>query len=171
MTLSKFLGSLPIESASEITFDLILEKHPTLEEVLSLTKEELASIGSDSKKSIGLSRATKIWDSLHSDYILSLLKYKDLWVKKEEPVILSSDTQNFFYGKRVCFTGTAPVPRKELTSLLKGVGAIVKDSVTKDLDYLLIEDVNSQSSKAQNARKNNIPIMTYIEAMPLIKKG
>ena len=170
-TLAKFLGALPIECASEITFNLITEKYPTLSEILSLTPEQIAVIGSDSKKSIGESRAQKIYNSLHSEYIQNILQQKGRWVS-EEPTstieIHSISKDNFFSGKKVCFTGTAPVPRKELTQLLKDVGAIVKDSVTKDLDYLLIEDINSESSKAKSARKNNVTIIPYDVAMNYI---
>lgn len=168
-TLAKFLGALPIEGASEITFNLITSEYPTLSEILALSPEQIASIGADSGKSIGESRALKIHNALHSEYLQKILLHKDLWVS-ETPHSKDSEPKKtgFFANKKVCFTGTAPVPRKELTQLLKNAGALVKDSVTKDLDYLLIEDINSNSSKAQNARKNNIPIIPYDEAMKYI---
>ena len=64
-------------------------------------------------------------------------------------------------GQKICFTGTAPIGRKELTALLISKGYDVKDSITKDLDILLCEDINGNSSKLVKARKLDIKIMSY----------
>ena len=66
-------------------------------------------------------------------------------------------------GLKICFTGTAPISRKELTELLLSKGYNVKDSITKDLDILLCEDPNGSSSKLVKARKNGIKIISYSE--------
>jgi DNA ligase (NAD+) len=65
----------------------------------------------------------------------------------------------------ICFTGScAGFTRKELTEKCQGKYD-VKDSVTKDLDYLACADPNSGSSKLQKAMKNGTKIISYTELL------
>ena len=54
-------------------------------------------------------------------------------------------------GKSFCFTGALSKPRKELEKLVDEHGGSVLSGVTKDLDYLVMEDPFSGSSKAEKA--------------------
>ena len=65
----------------------------------------------------------------------------------------------------ICFTGAClGFTRKELTEKCQGKYD-VKDSVTKDLDYLACADPNSGSSKLQKAAKNGTKIISYDELL------
>ena len=62
-------------------------------------------------------------------------------------------------GMTVCFTGD-PVPSKhELGGRAIAAGLMVKDSVTKKLDLLVVDEPRSNSNKAQKARAQNTRIM------------
>ncbi|MBK9261943.1 MAG: hypothetical protein IPM54_19330 [Polyangiaceae bacterium] len=66
-------------------------------------------------------------------------------------------------GTTVCFTGD-PVPSKsELTGRAVAAGLVVKESVTKKLDLLVVDQPQSMSAKAQKARS----IGTRIMAVPV----
>lgn len=66
-------------------------------------------------------------------------------------------------GTTVCFTGD-PVPSKsELTGRAVAAGLVVKESVTKKLDLLVLDQPQSMSAKAQKARS----IGTRIMAVPV----
>jgi len=65
----------------------------------------------------------------------------------------------------ICFTGACPgYTRSQLTELCQG-RYDVKDTVTKDLDYLACADPNSGSSKLQKAVKNGTKIISYTELL------
>lgn len=65
----------------------------------------------------------------------------------------------------ICFTGACPgFTRSELAEKCQGKYD-VKDSVTKDLDYLACADPNSGSSKLQKAAKNGTKIISYTELL------
>ena len=50
-----------------------------------------------------------------------------------------NDEGNYFYGKSVCFTGTTKyASRKELLQMVKNIGGIPLDSVTKETDVLVV---------------------------------
>jgi len=57
-------------------------------------------------------------------------------------------------GKSFCITGTLTKGRKEIQEDIKKAGGIVKDSVSKDLDYLVAGD--DCGSKLEKAKKLNI---------------
>ncbi|MBP5514613.1 MAG: 3'-5' exoribonuclease [Bacteroidaceae bacterium] len=50
-----------------------------------------------------------------------------------------NDEGNYFYGKSVCFTGTTKfATRKEMLQMVKNIGGIPMDSVTKETDVLVV---------------------------------
>lgn len=65
-------------------------------------------------------------------------------------------------------TGAVPMGRSALTALIEYKGFEVKSRVTHDTTYLICNDINSTSSKAQTARQYGIPIITVDRALELI---
>jgi DNA polymerase-3 subunit epsilon len=69
-------------------------------------------------------------------------------------------------GKRVCFTGDAlcrlngtPISRELATSLAEQHGLTVVESVTKQLDILVVADPHTQSTKAKKARQYGLRVI------------
>jgi DNA polymerase-3 subunit epsilon len=63
-------------------------------------------------------------------------------------------------GKSICFTGALSgrikgerITRTMAESLVSAAGLVVRDSVTKGLDILVMADPDSQSTKARRARE------------------
>lgn len=65
-------------------------------------------------------------------------------------------------------TGTVPMGRTALTSIIEAKGYEVKSRVSKDTTYLICNDINSTSTKAQTAREYGIPIISVDRALELI---
>ena len=59
--------------------------------------------------------------------------------------------------------------RDELVKQIEGYGGKVTNSVSKNTTYLINNDINSNSTKNQAAKKFNIPIITEIEFKEIIK--
>jgi NAD-dependent DNA ligase len=62
-------------------------------------------------------------------------------------------------GKTICFTGELrhgvdgnPVTREQAEAVAKSIGMVVRKSVTKKLDYLVVADAATSSAKARKAR-------------------
>jgi DNA ligase (NAD+) len=64
---------------------------------------------------------------------------------------------------KVCMTGKGPGKRNELIKIIEEMGYDFSNTVTKDLEILVCEDVNGKSSKLDNARKSGIKLMSYEE--------
>lgn len=68
-------------------------------------------------------------------------------------------------NKTVCLTGKFSIPKKEIEAKLNELGYSVVDSVTKAVNLLITNDINSTSSKIQKARQYNIHITTLEEIL------
>ena len=63
-------------------------------------------------------------------------------------------------GSKVCFTGTMSTPRAEIEGLASNRGMIVVGSVSKKVDFLVVADPFSESTKARKAREYGIHIVS-----------
>ncbi|MEM3097498.1 MAG: NAD-dependent DNA ligase LigA [Nitrososphaerales archaeon] len=59
-------------------------------------------------------------------------------------------------GKSFCITGELSKPRAIIHELITSYGGKVKNDVSRDLDYLVMANMNSTSSKAEKARKYGV---------------
>ena len=69
---------------------------------------------------------------------------------------------------KVCFTGKFDLSRSECQKLVEDNDMIFTDSMSKDVSYLVVSDMNTTSSKMQYAKKNNIKILTFDEFKSLL---
>jgi DNA ligase (NAD+) len=143
LSLPVFLASLGIDEFALETAKLIVSKgYDTLEKVQAATVDELAAI-----KGMGAIRAKNVVAGLAARRaeIERLLAIGVVPVAPMAGGALS--------GKSFCFTGTLPRPRKEYEQLVEKHGGTLLSGVTKELDYLVIADPSSGSTKAEKARK------------------
>ena len=85
-----------------------------------------------------------------------------LFNELREVLELAEEAGNAAKGK-VCMTGKGPGKRNELIKIIEEMGYEFSNTVTKDLEILICEDVNGKSSKLDNARKSGIKLMSYEE--------
>ena len=144
LTLPVFLASLGIDEFALETAKLIVSSgYDTLEKVQAATIEELAAI-----KGMGAIRAKNVVTGLkgRAEEIQRLLAAGVV-------PILPNSAGGGLMGKTFCFTGTLPKPRKEYEDLVEKHGGTVLSGVTKELNYLVMADPNSGSTKAEKARR------------------
>ena len=147
------------------------------EEELSNLCRELG-IGRKERKMLDTKYVESVVSAAARDNIITQAEHElirqlrdSLRVNVEIPKVTSSfsSTIELGIGKIVCFTGESVISgehytRTRLESIAKDVGLGVSRSVTKSsCDVLVASDVSSQSSKAKNARKFDIPIISVGE--------
>jgi DNA ligase (NAD+) len=158
LTLPVFLAGLGIENFAIQTARLLVTAgYNTLDKLLAATPEELAGI-----PGLGAIKAGAIVRGLASrkDAIQRLL---DVGVVPVPP-----GSEGPLAGLSFCFTGSATRPRGELTHEVESRGGRVLGSVTKELNYLVIADVNSTSGKAEKARKLGTKLINEDQLAELI---
>ena len=66
-------------------------------------------------------------------------------------------------NKLVCMTGKGHKGRKELIQDIESKGFVFSETINKDVEYLICEDINGTSSKLVKARKLGIKLISYEE--------
>jgi DNA ligase (NAD+) len=141
--LSTFLAGLGIDNFSIQTARLVVRAgFDSVEKVQKASAEELAAIFG-----LGEIKARQIRAGLDdkAEVIRGLL---DAGVRTTGETV-----DGPLGGKSFCFTGEMQRSRGELQELVERYGGLVKTSVTKDLDYLVLSDPTSTSTKAEKARR------------------
>jgi DNA ligase (NAD+) len=146
LTLSEFLGSLGIDGLGKRRVQLIQEAVPgvldNLEDWLAGTLENVADKAGVPNMGRSLSEAV----IAKTDLIQAFLN-NGVTLKATEKKVVATDAKSF------CFTGASSKPRKELVAMAEAAGHTVKSGVGVGLDYLVLADPDSNSSKAVKARK------------------
>ena len=142
LRLETFLAALGIEGFSTQTARLLVQAgYHDIDAVLSAREDDLAAI-----VGLGAIKARNIVEGLAQ----RAPEIARLRAGGIEPV--SQAEAGPLAGRTFCITGSHSRPRKELVRLIEDAGGRVSSGVSKDLDYLLIADPDSTSSKATKAR-------------------
>ena len=151
-TLAKFISGFNIDSLGEKIIQKIIDArgYTTVDDFYNAAPTDFICEG------VGEITANKLFEGLASikDDLFETMKY----VKVEVPTKVNTDGK--LGGKSFCFTGAASRPRKVLWQLVTDNGGVIFESVKKGLDYLVLADPNSTSSKAQKARKNGVALIS-----------
>lgn len=73
-------------------------------------------------------------------------------------------------GLTFVITGSLTKPRKEYQSLIESLGGKVTGSVSRNTNYLICNDKNSNSGKSKTAKDLGIPVVTEEEFFEILKK-
>jgi DNA polymerase-3 subunit epsilon len=92
--------------------------------------------------------------------------YKKCLLQKPTVTVQSAPQAHTFQGKTVCFTGELgacyqgePISRAMAERLATESGMDVRKGVTKNLDFLVVADPDSMSSKAKKARAYGVRVI------------
>ncbi len=168
-TIPDFLGSLAIPLLGRRQVEIMMQTCGlnTLEDFQKVTVAQLESSPGFSQ---GGSKATTIVNGLANaaDLIVDMLKHVTISAAPVEETPVPTDKPAS--GKTFCFTGALPsgMKRNAAEALVKAAGGTARDTVFKGLDYLVIADPNSVSSKAQKARQMGIKLISEDEFMGMV---
>lgn len=159
-TLAKFITALGIRHVGAQTATALARRFKTLEALTNATEDELLTI-----PDIGEVVAESILAWFSDDDNLELLcELKELGV---EP--LETQTENLpLMGKSYIVTGTlASMGREEAEDRLRGLGAVVTSTVTKNTTALIAGEKPGKSKTAK-AEKLQIPIISEADFLKLL---
>ncbi len=158
ITLPVFIAALGMDNFALQTAKLLIAAgYTSIEKLLAAQEAELAII-----PGLGAIKAASIVRGLKSreQEIQRLLAAGIIPVTPAQEGPLS--------GMSFCFTGASTRPRAELAQMVESRGGKALASVTKDLQYLVIADPASTSSKAVKARKLGTKLITEEEMVAMI---
>jgi len=158
--LENFLGGLCIKGvATSIAKSVVDAGYDTLDKILNISVNELERISG-----FGQERARAFHEGLlsNADRIEAILN---------AGVTIREKTKGKLSGNTFCFTGSMSSPRALLQKMVEENGGEIKKSVAKGLSYLVIDDPDSSSSKAQAAKKLEIVLLSEEKFLDMIKKN
>jgi len=156
--LSKFFAGFDIEGIGESLIKNVIEAgYDTPLEIMGMSPINLFGVPNFSDE-----RIVKLLAGLKliSDEARTLIEqnYFEITCKKLE---IDEDGGGYLEGKTFCITGKLERgTRKELTVMIENAGGKFSSSVSNGLNYLVINDLDSQSSKAVKARKLGIDMIS-----------
>lgn len=169
--LELFIAGLNISGFSTSIAELIINHgFDTLEKIRKIKYKELVDI-----KGIEDTTANKIINGLvDKGPIIDMLIDKGIetFVDEPEELIITENLESSSF----CFTGKIEsvdengdrYTRKKLEKIVEETGNIVAKSVTKTLDYLVVADPNSTSSKVKKAKKDGIKVISEEEFFEIV---
>ena len=161
--LAKFFAGFDIEGLSESLFNNVIEAgFDTPSKIMSLDPINLFGVPNFSDE-----RIMKLIEGIKiiKEEVKTLIDLGQFEVTCKKPEIIEGGLD----GKSICITGKLERgTRKELTTLIEKNGGHFSSSVKNGLDYLVINDTNSQSSKAVKARKLGIDMITETELFEML---
>ncbi len=165
--IENFIYALGISNVGLSTAKTIIQKLniTSIEEFLDLKFDHLVNVdgvGDIVAKNI-LDYTT---DNKNRDLVLKLASKLNILV--ETKVAVDSKVT----GKSFVITGSLELykNRNELQEQIESLGGTVASSIKKDTDYLINNDINSNSSKNKSAKEKNIPIITEEQFIELFIK-
>jgi DNA ligase (NAD+) len=158
ITLANFIGGLSIENVATSTVQTVMDAgYNDLDAFYGAAVNDLVKI-----KGIGDEKASSLVNGLKENRI-RIQKILDAGVSIKQKTIGS------LTGASFCFTGSLSMPRPKLMQMVEAAGGKCETSVKKNLTYLVMDDPNSGSSKAQAAKKLGIKILSEEEFMEMVK--
>ena len=143
ISLPKFLAALGIENFGLQTAKAIVAAgYDTLDKVQKATAAQLAAI-----PGVGPSKGKAAYEGIKE----RKAEIARLVAAGVEPVTKAKAGP--LLGKTFCFTGALSRPRKEFEQLVEEHGGTLLSGVTKELNFLIMADPSSGSSKSQKARQ------------------
>jgi DNA ligase (NAD+) len=166
VTLGEFIGGLNISNFSDKTAEL-LEKNglDTIDKIMDASVENLSNI-----KGIGNLTAIAIQDGLVNKIgVINGLASVGITIKKKV-VMMKSNKNNVFTGKKVVFTGAMNIKRADAQHMVKEVGGDCPDSLAKDTDYLVVADPRAISEKIKKAAKYGTNVISEEDFMKMVRE-
>lgn len=146
-----------------------IEKSKTVSVVQFLNRLGIPSVGEKAIKKLGINSMEDFWNFKNDGSAIgnNLTMYRDSNKQYIDDLIVYLSIQDIKSNSdslgNVCMTGSGPKGRKELIKDIEALGYSFVDSITKDTNILLCDDLNSGSSKIKKAQKLGVQVILYQE--------
>ncbi len=138
--LPHFVNALGIPNVGKVAARVLAETFKSIDALMKASAEELTAV-----PEVGDIVAKSIVDYF-SEHGGLIEKFKQIGIN---PVYEKANGNGYFAGKKVVLTGKISMSRTAAADLLRGMGATVSDTVSKDVDVVIAgEDAGSKLSKA-----------------------
>jgi DNA ligase (NAD+) len=135
-----------------------------------ITKLGIELVGEKALKKLKINSMIDFWKFNDTTYkigqnIIAYKKENKDFIKELESILIIEDIKQSIVNSKgkVCMTGSGPKGRKDLIKDIEEKGYEFIDSINKETNILLCDDINGSSSKIKKAKSLGIKILTYNE--------
>ena len=172
--LDVFIAGLNVAEFSRQRAQILIDGgYDTLDKILAVGAEEIASV-----KGFADTLAERVHTGLHAR-VERVESFLAVGVEIQPPASRDeSQAGGRLSGKSFCFTGAVKTmnettekrwTRKELEQLVRVHGGLTRTDVTRGLDYLVLANPDSTSSKAEKARKLGTTLLSEEKFFALLE--
>lgn len=163
-SLDQFISGLGIRHIGERGAKTLAATYMTVDNLMNATLEQLVNVDD-----IGQITAQSIYDFFNNESNRTMINHlKSVGLKLENEAVVV-DEQSPFTNKTIVVTGTfSTYSRKEVTSLLEGLGAKVTSSVSKKTDMVVYGE--SAGSKYTKAVDLGVTVVSEAEFLEELQK-
>jgi DNA ligase (NAD+) len=163
-TLARFIYSLGILHVGEYAAKLLARHFRELKDLYHVKPEKITGIKQAGHKiAESLSRFFNDRENLNT-----LKKMEAMGLKISNPDFKEGETgKTVLEGETFVITGTLPLPRQEVQSLLEKNGGHVSGSVSRKTDYLVAGE--TPGSKLDKAKQFGVKVISYDELIKMLK--
>lgn len=166
--LENFISAISIPLISMANAKEICKKVKDYNEFIELVNNDLFTF--TSWEGFGEEKNKAIKNFNYSEINKIVNKYIDF---KENNLYNNISSNQVLKNKNIVITGALErfKNRNELKELIESLGGKVISSVSHSTNYLINNDINSNSNKNKTAKKLNIPIITENDLLDIIEKN
>ena len=163
ISLDKFIYSLGIRFIGEINAEILANEFKDIQNFILLSKNTSPLENIDG---LGPKAISSIIEYFSHDQNLTVVMKLSKILDIKNNIMINS--QNFFNGKSIVFTGTlTSVSRDEAKHMAKKAGAKILSTVTKNTDYVIVGE--KAGSKEKKAIELNLKIFSETDFLRKIK--
>ncbi len=159
-TFAKFIYALGIRHVGEYVAKLLAERFKNLDNLMKATKLDLLSIEGIGEE-IANSVVSFFKEKRNIETIRKLLEAGVHFIDE------NTEVNSKVKGKSFVFTGALSKPREYYKELIEKMGGIVRNSISKKVDYLVVGE--NPGSKLKKAQEYNIPIINEEELLKMLE--
>ena len=163
LSIDLFLGSLGIEHLGRRMVSKLIDKIP---EELNNIENWKSDILLKRAKELGIPNQSAIFHKGIQNNWNEIQNILNTGVKIKKKV---TPKENKKGAKSFCITGSLSKPKKVFQKMIEDSGHIWKNSVNKELDYLILKDKNSLSTKTKKAKQLGIDCINEEDLIHLLK--
>jgi DNA ligase (NAD+) len=165
----QYINALPGfgDKKTENLFNQI-EKTKMLDVVQFISRLGIELVGEKAVKKMKIKTMEDFWNFNDVKYVIgqNLILYKKAnknFINQLASALTISNVVDKQSKGKVCMTGSGHASRDELIKEIESMGYEFVDSITKQTDILICEDVLGDSGKLKKAKKLGIKLMNYTE--------
>lgn len=155
----RLLNALSVKYVGKVLAKKLFDTFKTFDNIKNATVDDFLKI-----ELVSDIIANSLYNTFNDIDFVNTYNECETFMNENKIIAVSSEK---LLGKSFCITGTFDITRTEIESIVQSNSGIIRNSVSKKLDYLIVGE--NPGSKLQKANDNNVKIITLQDLYNMIQ--